>query len=171
MTSYRQWHKRLEWCEKCDATRAINRYGLCPVGHQIHADSQQIVPVGNSFRRGALSLPLNCRTHAQAANWLLRWNRQDSWRTIAQKLLRHRYVNYDNGRVDAVATMLAGYARREHERDEVSFLLGFKPPKRYRGHVEYGYGDPGRRRKARVEAALAARGYDSLTAFVEAALL
>lgn len=126
---WRYWHREVEWCDGCQRMRALNREGLCHNGHQIHHDSHEILPVRGSFRRGALSFPLKAPTHAQAANLLREWNQQDSWRDIAEKLILFRVPNGMS--VDAVATMLSKYARRESERDEVCRLLGFKPPKKY----------------------------------------
>lgn len=151
MTAYRYWHKPIEWCEKCNRYRALDREGKCSGNHSIYARHANVRPVRYAVHRYGLSHPMTFTTHAQAANFLSEWHRRESWRTIARKLLsrRHGADNYHNGQVDKTAVMLSAYARRESESREVCDLLGMKPPKPHRRAGYFGRGESGRRRAER----------------------
>lgn len=133
---YRYWHKPIEYCSACKCYRAINRAGLCPQNHQIHPDLCQYRFVNGKIYRGALSVPIKPPTHAQAAKTLREWNRQDSWRTIARKLLNVSLNGHatteDEIRVNTVAVTLNGHARRKFDSDEVLELMGVAVPTRTR---------------------------------------
>lgn len=173
---WRYWYNRFEWCDKCNRNRATNRAGNCVEDHPRNAWMRTRRLISGCLRKGAHPVDVNFTKHAQIANLLKEWHEDvGSWSCVARAILdpfdNVVWTHKKRKNLERVTSLLNAEANGNVKSKEVMRLLGVQFPTRHRLHVECGYGEPGRRRKSRVEAALRARGFDSLTEFVLAELL